>query len=132
MTFRYCSEMKITNLTLWVQENKLSEKFYKKLGFEVVRSDDAHSVVKLGDFEIMLVNMRDEEPFTKDAIALEKGRGMYIYISVDDVDDTYTKLQKSGVAPYTEPKNWPWDNREFIVKDPGGYKLCFWQKVRHV
>jgi uncharacterized glyoxalase superfamily protein PhnB len=121
--------MKITNLLLWVQENKLSEKFYKRLGFDVVRSDDSHSVVRLGNFEIVLVSMRDEEPFTNDAIALEKSRGMYIYVLVDDIDNTYSRLQKNGITPYTEPKNWDWENREFIVKDPDGYKLCFWQKV---
>lgn len=77
-----------------MQENKLSEKFYKRLGFDVVRSDDSHSAVRLGNFEIVLVSMRDEEPFTNDAIALEKGRGMYIYVLVDDIDNTYSRLQK--------------------------------------
>lgn len=95
----------------------------------MVRSDDSHSAVRLGNFEIVLVSMRDEEPFTNDAIALEKGRGMYIYVLVDDIDNTYSRLQKNGITPYTEQKNWDWGNREFIVKDPDGYKLCFWQKV---
>ncbi len=121
--------MKITNLVLWVQENKLSEKFYKKLGFDVVRSDDEVSTVKLGEFWLDLVSMRDEPPFTGDSMAGTKGGGMYIYINVPDVDLWHAELCTRGFAPATEPRDWPWGNREFILKDPDGYKVCFWQKT---
>src|SRR3989344_807261 len=99
--------MKVTSILLWTQENKVSEKFYKKLGFEVVRSDDQHSLVELGGFQITLVNMRD------------------------DVDEQYEKFIKLGIKPATKPRDWPWGNREFIVKDPDGYKLCFWHETKH-
>lgn len=121
--------MKITNLVLWVQENKLSEKFYKKLGFTVEQSDDEHSLVSLGGFKLDLVSMRDQEPFTRDSMSGDKGRGVYIYISVEDVDAKYEQLATKGLRPATQPKDWPWGNREFILKDPDGYKLCFWQAV---
>ncbi len=121
--------MKVTNLLFWVQENKLSEKFYKKVGFSVLKSDDIHSVVELSDFKITLVNMRDEAEFSKDAMAGEKGRGMYVYIYVDDVDAKYTELVQQGLKPATEPRDWAWENREFILKDPDGYKLCFWHQI---
>lgn len=52
--------MKITNLLLWVRENRVSEKLYKKLGFEVVRSDDEHFEANLAAFQFTLVSMRDE------------------------------------------------------------------------
>jgi uncharacterized glyoxalase superfamily protein PhnB len=119
--------MKITNLTLWVQENKLSEKFYKKVGFSVERSDDEHTTVSLNGFMLDLVSMRDEQPFTRDSMAGDKGRGVYIYLCVDNVDATYQDFLSKGLQPYTQPKDWPWGNREFILKDPDGYKLCFWQ-----
>lgn len=118
--------MKITGLLFWVQENELSEKFYKKLGFSVVRSQEDHSVVALNGIEITLLTMRDEEMFNKDSMAAEKGRGMYVYIKVDDVDTKHDSLLAIGIKPATEPKDWPWGNREFILKDPDGYKLCFW------
>jgi uncharacterized glyoxalase superfamily protein PhnB len=119
----------MTNLLFWVQENKLSEKFYKKIGFDVVKSDDSHSKVQLGDFAIVLVNMRDEDEFSNDSMSDNKGRGMYVYIETDDVDETYKSLLSRGIEVATKPRDWPWDNREFIVKDPDGYKLCFWQKL---
>ena len=118
--------MKITGLLFWVQENKLSEKFYKKLGFNIVRSQDDHTVVALNGIEITLLTMRDEDMFNKDSMATEKGRGMYVYIKVDDVVTKHDSLLAIGIKPATEPKDWPWGNREFILKDPDGYKLCFW------
>lgn len=122
--------MKVTNLLFWVQENHLSAKFYKKLGFDVVRDVEDHSVVALDGFEITLVNMRDEDNFANDSMASEKGRGMYVYVQVDDVDVTYERFLKNGIQPATEPKDWEWGNREFIVKDLDGYKLCFWHPTK--
>ncbi len=120
--------MRVTNILLWVQENKLSEKFYKKLGFEVTRSTTGYSEVKLGQFEVVLVNMRDEDEFAGDSLAGEKGKGMYVYIHVDDVDREYQRQLQLGLRPSTEPRDWEWGNREFILKDPDGYKLCFWHE----
>jgi uncharacterized glyoxalase superfamily protein PhnB len=122
--------MKITSILFWVQENHISEKFYKKLGFNIINSDDEHSVVSLNGFELTLVNMRDEEKFSNDSMSSDKGRGMYIYIRVDNVDDNYEEMIKIGLHPATEPKDWKWGNREFILKDPDGYKLCFWQPIK--
>ena len=122
--------MKFTNILLWVQENKISEKFYKKLGFEVLVSTDAYSEIQLGEFSITLVNMRDEDEFNGDSLSGIKGKGIYIYIKVDDVDVEYNRQEKLGLKPATKPRNWEWGNREFILKDPDGYKLCFWQLLK--
>lgn len=121
--------MRITSLLFWVQENSLSTKFYKKLGFDVIRSNDDHSVVALHGFEITLVNMRDEDTFAKDSLSSNKGRGMYVYMCVEDVDAQYGELVSQGFKPATESKDWPWGNREFILKDPDGYKPCFWRPI---
>lgn len=121
--------MKFTNILLWVQENKISEKFYKKLGFEVLVSTDAYSEIQLGEFSITLVNMRDEDEFNGDSLSGIKGKGIYIYIKVDDVDVEYNRQEKLGLKPATKPRNWEWGNREFILKDPDGYKLCFWNSI---
>lgn len=130
MKILHTKNMRITHLTLWVQENKLSEKFYKKLGFTVEKSDDEYSRVALSGFSLDLVSMRDEAPFTHDSMAGDKGRGIYIYIRVNDVDSQYRELQDAGLMPHTQPTDWPWGNREFILKDPDGYKLCFWQPIK--
>lgn len=121
--------MKITSILLWVAENTLSEKFYKKLGFTITLSNDRLSVVSLAGFDLQLVNMRDDDTFNKDSLAGDKGKGMYIYLQVPNADAAYDKLVKVGIQPATKPRDWDWGNREFIVKDPDGYKICFWQKL---
>lgn len=122
--------MKFTNILFWVQENNVSEKFYKKLGFIVATSTDGYSEVELGSFRITLVNMRDDDEFAGDSLAGAKGKGMYVYIYVNDVDAEYKRQQELGLKPVTEPRDWPWGNREFILKDPDGYKMCFWHESR--
>lgn len=119
--------MNITGLVLWTLDNTISVKFYRKLGFEVIESNERHSVVRLGNFSITLVSMRDEQEFNADSLASKKGRGMYIYIHVPNVDTEYQKLIQQKLKPHSEPRDWEWGNREFIIKDPDGYKICFWQ-----
>lgn len=121
--------LKVTGLVLWVQDATLSAKWYKKIGFEVVSETERDAVVKLGNFQISLVTMRDEDEFNGDSLAAEKGRGMYIYIQCNDVDELHVRLQDSGITPRSEPRDWGWGRREFVVKDLDGYKLCFWQEV---
>ena len=122
--------MRITSLLLWVQENEISAKFYKKLGFDIIHAEDDHSVVALNGFELTLVSMRDEDMFARDSMSSDKGRGLYVYIRAEDVDDKHRQLLALGLQPATEPKDWKWGNREFILKDPDGYKLCFWQPIQ--
>ncbi len=121
--------MKITSLVFWVQDATLSYKFYKKLGFEVVSVTERDATMRLGSFEIMLVTMRDEEEFNKDSLSSTKGNGMYVYVNVDNVDEMHNKLTTLGLHPHSQPRDWPWGNREFVIKDPDGYKLCFWSKL---
>lgn len=72
--------MKITGLILWVQENTISEKFYKKIGFDVSSDSDSFSLASLNGFELSLVNIREEREFSRDAFSSDKGRGFtFIY-----------------------------------------------------
>lgn len=121
--------MKDASLVLWVQDATLSVKFYKKVGFEVLSTNERDSSVRLGSLRLMLVTMRDEDEFALDSLGQNKGRGMYIYISVEDVDREYERQVATGIVPRTAPRDWPWGSREFIAKDPDGYKVCFAQKV---
>ena len=54
---------------------------------------------------------------------------MYINVEVSDIDDYYQQLLEMSIKPSTEPKDWPWGNREFVLRDPDTYKLVFYQKL---
>ena len=58
-----------------------------------------------------------------------KGAGLYLYISVDNVDKFYKKLLSKKLNPSSAPRDWPWGNREFVIRDPDGYKLVFFKRI---
>ena len=64
--------MRFTNILLWVQENKISEKFYKKLGFEVLVSTDAYSEILKAEKESKIVITRYEEMSDKERAWLQR------------------------------------------------------------
>jgi uncharacterized glyoxalase superfamily protein PhnB len=79
--------------------------------------------------DFVLSKNETKEEFKKDANADEKGLGTYFNISVEEIDLFYKSLIKRGFKPVNEPRNWPWGNREFVLKDPDGYKLVFFEKI---
>jgi catechol 2,3-dioxygenase-like lactoylglutathione lyase family enzyme len=101
--------------------------FYQKLGFDAQKSDDGVRV-KLGDFTLAFLDEK-KTPIQNESGATPKGLGIYTYVEVENVDEYFAWLKERGITPRTEPKTWPWGKREFVVKDPDGYKLVFYSKI---
>lgn len=97
--------------------------FYQKLGFNAQKTEDGVRI-KLGDFTLYFID-EHKTPIQNESGKTPKGLGIYTYVEVDDVDQYYTEIKANGISPRTEPKTWPWGKREFVVKDPDGYKLVF-------
>jgi catechol 2,3-dioxygenase-like lactoylglutathione lyase family enzyme len=120
-------------LGLYAKDLSASISFYKTLGFELASNDGSIAEMKLGGMRIQFVaqeTARDQdESFQKDAFGEPKGTGVYINIEVSDIDDYYDQLIQNGIKPSTEPKDWPWGQREFVVRDPDRYKLVFYEKL---
>jgi len=57
-----------------------------------------------------------------------KGTGVFLYLSVDDVDGFHKGLLSKGLKPSSKPQDQPWGNREFILRDPDGYKLVIFKR----
>lgn len=102
--------------------------FYAGLGFAVQRSDDGVRV-KLGDFTLAFIDEK-ETPIQNESGMKPKGAGIYTYVEVDDVDAYFEEIKKNGIVPRTEPKTWPWGKREFVAKDPDGYKFVFYSAAK--
>lgn len=125
--------LKALNLIgLYVKDVDTSISFYKTLGFELVSNDGSVAEVGIGGTRVQLVaqeTARDQnESFQKDAFGEPKGTGVYLNVEVTDIDDYYSQLIENGIKPSTEPKDWPWGHREFVVRDPDRYKLVFYEK----
>lgn len=112
----------------YVSDLGKTEQFYRTLGFDV--SNDGTLVhVKLGDFELQFVDENKAE-IQKGAYDSPRGVGMFTCVEVDDVDEYYKSLIKKGISISHEPKTWPWGQREFVVKDPDGYKIVFFLTLK--
>lgn len=101
--------------------------FYRKLGFKVEILEDA-ARIKLGDFTLAFID-ENKTSIKNESGMKPKGLGIYNYVEVANVDAYFTWLKNNGIEPRTEPRDWPWGKREFVVKDPDGYKLVFFSPI---
>jgi catechol 2,3-dioxygenase-like lactoylglutathione lyase family enzyme len=121
----------VASLMLYVTDVKKSAAFYETLGFKPqdVRAD--YTAVLLNDF---VIHFHDKNAvpgpyFRKESLAEPKGAGLYVYVAVSNVDAYYRDLLDKGITTSTEPRDWPWGNREFVVRDPDMYKLVFYEPL---
>jgi uncharacterized glyoxalase superfamily protein PhnB len=62
--------------------------------------------------------------------AAVKGAGITLTFNLIDggsVDDLAARARQNGATLASEPKNQPWNARDFRVTDPDGFCLCFSQ-----
>jgi catechol 2,3-dioxygenase-like lactoylglutathione lyase family enzyme len=104
-----------------------TSEFYKKLGFEIISSDDTIRI-KLGDFTLEFMD-EAKVRIDKEAGMKPKGLGVFTYVEVDNVDEQYEFVVGNNVKPSSEPTSFPWGRREFAVKDPDGFKIIFYQQL---
>ena len=120
----------ISGFTCYVKDVTRTATFYEALGFRMGAQNDRQLTVYVNWFSITFLaqGAEDKSEFQKEANAREKGAGLYINIKVDNADVAHAGAVANGLAPSTEPRDWPWGNREFVIRDPDGYKLVFFQK----
>jgi catechol 2,3-dioxygenase-like lactoylglutathione lyase family enzyme len=120
----------VSGFTIYVNDSDKSADFYENLGFKVEDRQDGRTLVRLNWFTIDLVDQRkeDKKEFQKEANAEPRGSGIYINVSVGDVDEYYKTVVDKGLKPSSEPRDWPWGAREFVIRDPDGYKLVMFKR----
>ena len=114
----------------YVSDLDKTAEFYEALGLEVKERTSNRLIIYLNWYRIdfVKVNETDYAEFKSEAEATNKGAGVFLYFSVDDVDAAYKELVAMGVKPTTEPKDQPWGNREIVVQDPDGYKIVLFKR----
>ena len=118
----------VSSLLLFVKNPSESCKFYETLGFEKLSENDFSCTVKSNWFKIILQD-ETKVKYGKDSGVEPKGAGVFIYLSVENIDDYHKSLIEKGLNPSSEPTDQPWGNREFAIKDLDGYKLVFFQAL---
>ncbi len=120
----------VSGIVHYVKDIAQTTNFYKQLGFIIETEQPDHLSIRLNWFwmDFHPQDKEDKPEFQKEANLDHKGAGLFVYISVDNVDQFYQELLNKGLHPSSEPRDWPWGNREFVLRDPDGYKLVFFKK----
>lgn len=111
-------------LNAGIVTNKLIEtkKFYTEvLGFGVTFENDfyllLHTPHKSDEISFLLPNHPSQQPLFHQPFS---GKGMYLTIEVENVDEFYEKVKTKGVKIEIAIRNEPWGDRHFAIKDPNG------------
>ncbi len=120
----------VSGFTIYVKDLDKTVKFYEGLGFDFKKKAENRATGYMNWYSIDFVAADKETnpEFLKEAKSENRGNGIYINLSVDDVDGAYKQLVSEGLKPSSEPRDWPWGNREFVIRDPDGYKLVFFKR----
>ncbi len=125
----------VSGILCFVSDLEQTVGFYKKLGFlfnERTSADSATARLNWFWIEFVAKDKAEQSVFQKEN-DIDKsqlnGAGMFVHISVQNVDEFHEASMAKGLKPSCEPKDFPWGRREFIIRDPDGYKLVFFSEV---
>lgn len=103
---------------------KLTEtkQFYTEvLDFEITFENEfyllLHTPDKSNELSFLLPNHVSQQPLFQ---AKFEGKGIYLTIEVDDVDEVYQRLKAKNVEIIIALRDEPWGDRHFAIKDPNG------------
>lgn len=125
---------------LYVSDFDRSLGFYRDgLGFEILymRGDERFAFLVREGAQLMIEQPVDPERIWNTAeLAAPFGRGINFQIRVGDVDALHASLEALGV-PFFRPMEEKWyrrddellGHRQFLVQDPDGYLLRFYQDL---
>ena len=111
----------IAGITCHVADLARAAEFYETIGFRRGKDEADRVTFYVNWFFVTLVADDHTE-------APSKGAGIFVYIKVDDVDEFHNAVLAKGLKPAGEPERQASGNREFVLRDPDGYNLVFFQK----
>jgi catechol 2,3-dioxygenase-like lactoylglutathione lyase family enzyme len=120
----------ITRITRYVEDLSKTAEFYDAIGFRRGKEEPDRMTFYVNWFFVTFIaqDREDDAELRKEAELPTKGSGLFLYIKVDDVEDFHRAVRSKGMQPAGAPQARPSGNREFVLRDPDGYKLVFFQK----
>jgi catechol 2,3-dioxygenase-like lactoylglutathione lyase family enzyme len=101
----------VSGVTCYVEDLQRTAEFYEVIGFRRGKEEEDRVTFYVNWFFVTFI-ARDRDD---DA-------GLFLNIKVDDVEDFHNAVLSEGMQ--LEPSG----NREFVLRDPDGYKLAFFEK----
>ncbi len=110
------------NAGIVTEKLKETKKFYTEvLDFGVRFENDfyllLHTPNKTAEISFLQPNHPSQKPIFQSAF---NGRGVYLTIEVDYVDDVYKQLKEKGIPMEIDIRDEPWGDRHFAIVDPNG------------
>jgi uncharacterized glyoxalase superfamily protein PhnB len=108
----------ISAITLATHDMSRAVRFYRMLGFEIIRGGDnvAFTSFRAGTSYLNLIAQPAERSWTW------WGRVIFYH---SDVDGLYSSVLAAGYRPDTAPRDAEWGERFFHLTDPDGHELSF-------
>ena len=106
-------------ITEKLQETK---KFYTEvLDFELSFENEFYLLLRTPNQSAAISFLQPNHPSQRPIFQLEfNGKGVYLTIEVESVDEVYKQLKDKGVQIEIEIRNEPWGDRHFAIVDPNG------------
>jgi catechol 2,3-dioxygenase-like lactoylglutathione lyase family enzyme len=120
----------ISGFVCYAEDLAKTAEFYEAIGFRQGKQEPDRLTFYVNWFFVTFIAQdREEDPEARGEAELpNKGSGLYIYVKVDDLDDYHQAAVSKGLKPASEPRVGHGGNRGFVLRDPDGYKLVFFEK----
>lgn len=76
-----------------------------------------HTPNKDSEISFLMPNHPSQKPIFQSEFL---GKGVYLTIEVDNVDEVYKKIKDNGIKMEVEIRDEEWGDRHFAIKDPNG------------
>lgn len=116
---------------LLVKDVAATAEYYEdRLGFKTnfLWGDPAdYGIIERDNFSIHLLRTQPGAGRSNRSELAQQASDMYIFVA--DVDALYAELVKRSADVLAPPQTWPYQMREFVLRDINGYYLAFGQFV---
>jgi catechol 2,3-dioxygenase-like lactoylglutathione lyase family enzyme len=109
----------ISGINYDVRDLARTAEFYEALGFRRGKDEPDRLTFYVNWFFVT---------FTKDAELQDNGSGVFLHLKVDDIEEFHSGVISKGMKPASEPQPRQSGGREFMLRDPDGYQLVFFEK----
>ncbi|MBZ0296450.1 MAG: VOC family protein [Anaerolineae bacterium] len=120
----------ISGITCLVKDLEKTAAFYDALGFRVGKQEDGLVKCYVNWFWVDFIaeDQADTSAYQAEAQVSNRGAGQYLHLKVDNVDAFYESILSNGMKPDGAPEGNRSSGRSFVLRDPDGYKLVFFEK----